>query len=86
MALKDREEWAAALEKSAEALLAQRTDLKNPEVYRLTVTRCRKHGSSCVCVTLGEVLEHVRWADVDPAQLAAARMAAMLPPLTKGGS
>jgi hypothetical protein len=84
MAFQNRADWVAALEKSVETLLAQRTDLSNTEDYRLTVTRCNKHDSSCVCVVFGEVMEHVRWAATDPDELAATRMAAVLPPLPKG--
>src|SRR5690606_24391396 len=71
MIYSNREQWQAALERAAQALLARCAAGVNPLLYRLSTGPCTRHGPVCACVIYGAILRHVRWRQTDPERLAA---------------
>ncbi len=76
--------FATALDRAAWEYLEVR-GVDPDEKYRLLIEECPAHGGGCARVTYGVLRDHVEWMRADPARLAAALLATMLPP-TPGGA
>jgi hypothetical protein len=73
-------DWIVALENAAWSLLGDWVIGKDEHSYRLYAEPCDKHGSCCARVVYGMLLDHVRWRDEDPAELAGRLVRTMIPP------
>jgi hypothetical protein len=75
----DLEQWAAAFEAEAQALLGDRASGAGADGYAVRAARCGQHGPSCVCVTYGMLRGHYPWGRHDPWRLAEQLVRTMLP-------
>jgi hypothetical protein len=73
--------WTVAFENAAWGLLADYLRGDNRDSYQVHAEPCLDHGSECVCVVYGALLDHLNWADHEPRELAARLVATMLPPV-----
>jgi hypothetical protein len=73
------EQWTVALEQAVRDILVNHPGVADPNAYPFKVERCPKHGSTCLRVVYGAILEHVSWAETEPARFAKTIVRTLLP-------
>jgi hypothetical protein len=75
----NRKQWIARFQSAALEYVARRTDLMLDDDCPLRLESCGVHGTGCLRLIVGALLEHVRWDGVDPEEAAVDWLRTLLP-------
>lgn len=71
--------WIVLCETASLDFFARRGDLHNANAYQLRAEPCPRHGTVCLHLLCGMMMQHVRWESIDPVQAALELLTIFLP-------